>query len=154
MSKAFFIFRHQRNIVFLDFEIVFMCFCNNCVRLKKTCQIDENFEKCIECIWLSRICNLAFLNVTKYRRLNVEKKTVRTTLRRLIEKQSRLFKRFNWIKKNIHKLQQNDVFFKIFDFFIDVSFEQIVLNDLIVNEKYFNSFFFIENIDEVFFDNI
>ena len=57
-------------------------------------------------------------------------------------------------KKNAHKLQQNDVFFKISNSIIDVTFEQIVLNDLIVNEKYFNSVFFVKKIYEVFFDNI
>ena len=57
-------------------------------------------------------------------------------------------------KKNIHELQQNDVFSEILDSFINVSSEQIVLDDLIVSEKYFNSFFFVENIGGVFFDNI
>ena len=165
MFKTFFIFRRQRNIVFLGSEITAMRPYNNCVCLKKTCWIDENSEKCIECIWLGWICNLTFLNVIKYRRLNAEKKSVRTILRCLIEKQSHLFKYLDQIKekqqkmmknkkKNIHELQWNDVFFEILNPLISISFEQIVLNDLIVNKKYFNSFFFVENIDEVFFDNI
>ena len=57
-------------------------------------------------------------------------------------------------KKNIHELQRNDVFSEIFDPFIDISSEQIVSDDLIVSEKYLNSFFFVEDIGGVFFDNI
>ena len=114
MSKTFFIFRRQQNIVFLDFEIVAMRFCNNCVRLKKTCQIDENSEKCIECIQLNWICNLAFLNVIKYRRLNVEKKTVWTILRYLTEKQSRFSKHLDQIKKKHSRITIKWCFFRNF----------------------------------------
>ena len=56
-------------------------------------------------------------------------------------------------KKNISELQ-NNVFFKIFNSFINITFEQIMSNDLIVNKKYFDLFSFVENTDEVFFNNI
>ena len=56
--------------------------------------------------------------------------------------------------QNLENIQLNTVFSIIFDLFINLAFEQIVLNDLIVNEKYLNSLFVVENTDEVFVDNI
>ena len=56
--------------------------------------------------------------------------------------------------QNFENIQLNIVFLIISDSFIDFVFKQIVLNDLIVNKKYFNSFFVVENIDEIFVDNI
>ena len=56
--------------------------------------------------------------------------------------------------QNFENIQLNTVFLIIFDFFIDFAFEQIMLNDLIVNKKYFNLFFVVKSIDENFVDNI
>ena len=56
--------------------------------------------------------------------------------------------------QNLENIRLNTVFLITFDSLIDLAFKQIVLNDLIVNENYFNSFFVIENIDEIFADNI
>ena len=56
--------------------------------------------------------------------------------------------------QNLGNIWLNIFFFIAFDLFIDLTSKQIMLNDLIVNEKYLNSFFFVKNIDEVFVDNI
>ena len=56
--------------------------------------------------------------------------------------------------QNFENIQLNIVFSIIFDSFIDLAFEQIMLNDLIINKKYFNSLFVVENTDEIFVDNI
>ena len=81
------------------------------------------------------------------------------------EKSSKIFHELNKIEKkqqkmmnnkmqNFKNIQLNIVFSIIFDPFIDFAFKQIVLNNLIINKKYFNSFFIVENIDEIFADNI
>ena len=90
---------------------------------------------------------------------------LKETLRQLYEKSSRIPRKLDEIEKkqqkmmnneiqNLENIQLNTVFSIIFDLFINLAFEQIVLNDLIVNEKYLNSLFVVENTDEVFVDNI
>ena len=86
-------------------------------------------------------------------------------MRRLYEKSSKILRELDEIKKkqqkmmnneiqNFENIQLNTVFSIIFDFLIDLAFEQIVLNDLIVNEKYFNSLFAVKSTDEISVDNI
>ena len=90
---------------------------------------------------------------------------LKETLRQLHEKSSKVFHELDEIEKkqqkmmnseiqNLENIQLNTVFLIIFDSFIDLAFEQIVLNDLIVNKKYFNSLFIVENTDKIFADNI
>ena len=56
--------------------------------------------------------------------------------------------------QNLENIQLNTVFLIIFDSLIDLASEQIVLDDLIVNEKYLNSFFAVKGIGEAFAGNI
>ena len=56
--------------------------------------------------------------------------------------------------QNFENIRLDIVFLIIFDLLIDFAFEQIVLNNLIINKKYFDLFFVVEDIDEVFYDNI
>ena len=90
---------------------------------------------------------------------------LKKTLRQLYKKSSRILCELDEIEKkqqkmmnneiqNFENIQLNIVFSIIFDSFINFAFKQIMLNNLIVNEKYFNSFFVVENIDADFAANI
>ena len=105
------------------------------------------------------------MNIRKYKKLNAKHKILKKTLRQLHEKSSRILCELNEIEEkqqkmmnnkmqNFENIQLNIVFLIIFDFFINFTFEQIVLDDLIVNEKYFNSLFIVKGIDEDFAGNI
>ena len=165
MSKTFSTFRRQHVLNILDKNSMMMRFCENCIHFKKSCRMNDEFEKCIECVKTSRPCNLISLNIRKYKKLNAKHKMLKETLRQLYEKSSRILCELNEIEKkqqkimnnkiqNFENIQLNTVFLIISDFLIDLAFEQIVLNNLIVSEEYFNSLFVVEDIDEVFVDNI
>ena len=127
--------------------------------------MSDEFEKCIKCVKTSRPCNLIFLNIRKYKKLNAKHKILKETLRQLYEKSSKILRELNEIEEkqqkmmdsemqNFENIRLNTVFLITFDLFIDLAFEQIMLDDLIVSEKYFNSLFVVESTDEVFVDNI
>ena len=41
-------------------ERAVMRLCEHCSRLQKNCRVDNEFDRCIECVHLDRKCNLTF----------------------------------------------------------------------------------------------
>ena len=103
MLKTFFIFRHQCILNIFDKDFMTMRFCKNCICFKKSCHINDEFEKCIKCVKTSRPCNLAFLNIWKYKKLDAKRKMLKKTFCQLHEKSSRILCELNEIKKKTTK---------------------------------------------------
>ena len=45
------------------FNCIVMRFCDNCNRLEKKCQINNELNKCIKCVRLHQKCDLTFFAV-------------------------------------------------------------------------------------------
>ena len=61
---------HHNQLRSLDSDIHKMCLCKNCVSFNYLYYIYENFDKCVKCIHLKKICDLSSLNTAKYCCLN------------------------------------------------------------------------------------
>ena len=59
-----------------------MRFCRNCFRSKIFCRVDENFEKCVACVFVDRICDL-FIFSAIIRRIHNEKKRIREKIQKI-----------------------------------------------------------------------
>ena len=64
--------------------------CSHCSRLRKACKIVGDSNKCLECIRLSHTCDLAPLDINRYRRLEEQRKKLKAKLHTMIAKQQRL----------------------------------------------------------------
>jgi len=49
--------------------------CEHCSRLQKKCRVDNEFNRCIECVHLDRKCNLTF-SMMKWKRIKTERDRV------------------------------------------------------------------------------
>ena len=109
MLKVFFIFRRQRILNIFDKNSVTMRLCKNCIRFKKSCHMSDEFEKCIKCVKTSRPCNLIFLNIRKYKKLNAKHKILKETLRQLYEKSSKILRELNEIEEKQQKMMDSEM---------------------------------------------
>ena len=104
MLKTFFIFCRQRILNIFDKDSVTTKFCESCIHFKKSCHISNKFKKYIKYIKTSRPCNLIFLNIRKYKKLNAKHKILKKTLRQLHEKSSKILCELNEIEKKQQKM--------------------------------------------------
>lgn len=65
-----------------DFIVLAMRLCKRCVFARVPCQIDENFEKCVECISSDQTCSLFISSIT-IKRIQKERKRIRDEVRRV-----------------------------------------------------------------------
>ncbi len=52
-------------------ERAVMCFYEHCSHLQKKCRVDNEIDRCIECVHLDRKCNLTF-SIMKWKRVKTE----------------------------------------------------------------------------------
>ena len=84
-----------------------MYFGDNRIHSNKTCKMNENFEKYIEYIQTNHWCNLASLNVKKYKKLKTRHKIIKKNLRQPYGKSSNILRELNEIEKNQQKIMNN-----------------------------------------------
>ena len=63
--------------------------CRNCVSSGKPCRVAGGSEKCIECVRGARPCDLASLDTSRYKRLEVQRKKIERELVEAHKKQQR-----------------------------------------------------------------
>ena len=142
-SKVFkFTQRRRKELNFLKINVYTMRFCHNCSSSSNLCRIDSDSNKCTECVRKGRSCDLTPLNTARWRRLKEQRKKLKAELKEAYAKQQRLLRQIDHLKEeqrmmmkselnNIAELKQKKAtfftFLSVFDFFIDVFFEAIVL---------------------------
>ena len=117
--------------------------CRNCAMSSKACCVNDDFEKCVECVRSSRGCDLA-ISSTSIKRIYEERMRLKKEVREARAKLSRLKKQLDFLEnkeeemivtkwKNIDDLKMNEAHFtkfvaKTLELLFDVSFEQFQLS--------------------------
>ena len=132
----------------LDIDALAMRPCSHCSRLMKACKVASESNKCLECVRLSYACDLAPLDIDRYRRLEEQRKKLKAKLhaaivRQQIEivKQQRLIQQLEFVEneqqtmmdaklQNIEELSQEERTSLSSKFIIDVLFEQVTLSSV------------------------
>ena len=71
----------------LSIDALAMRPCSHCTRLVKACRIASESNKCLECVRLSYVCDLAPLDTGRYRRLEKQRKKLKVKLHATIARQ-------------------------------------------------------------------
>ena len=61
--------------------------CSHCTRLVKACRVAGASNKCLECVRLGYVCDLAPLDIDRYRRLEEQRKRLKAKLHATIVRQ-------------------------------------------------------------------
>ena len=116
--------------------------CFHCSRLGKACKIVDGSNKCFECIRLDHTCDLAPLDVNRYRRLEEQRKKLKTELRTTIAKQQRLVQQLKFVEneqqtmmnvelQNIEELGQEERASTLSKLIIDILSKQMALPNIL-----------------------
>ena len=119
--------------------------CSHCTRLIKACKVAGGSNKCLECVRLSYACDLAPLDINRYRRLEEQRKKLKAKLHATIvrqqtkvAKQQRLIQQLKFVEneqqtmvdaelQNMKKLNREERALSSPEPTIDVLFEQVAL---------------------------
>ena len=55
--------------------------CKNCSKADRRCRVGEGSSKCVDCVRLGEVCDLAPMDHNRWRRLERERKRLRVELR-------------------------------------------------------------------------
>ncbi len=129
-------------------ERAVMRLCEHCSRLQKKCRVGNETDRCIECVYLDRKCNLTFF-VMKWKRVKAERDRVLRELlnahkqmQEIFARATRLQNQFVFLKnkkqtmierkfRNIVELEKDErktSESSLNDLLFDVSFEQIEIS--------------------------
>ncbi len=131
-----------------DSERAVMRSCEHCSRLQKKCRVDNDFDRCIECVHLDRKCDLTF-SMMKWKRVKAERDRVLDELlnahkqmQEIFARATRLQNQFLFLKnkkqtmierkfRNIVELEKNErktSESSLNDLLFDVFFKQIEIS--------------------------
>ena len=99
-----FILRRRDLLERMSSERAVMRFCEHCSRLQKKCRVDNEFNRCIECVHLDCKCNLTFL-MMKWKRIKTERDCILDELLNAHKQMQKIFARAT-------RLQNQFVFLK------------------------------------------
>ena len=102
--KLSFIIRRQNTLSSLDVAILTMRSCKSCVRYDRWCRLSDDSDKCVKCVRVAISCDLAPLNVAKWKRLEVKRKKLKIELRETCAKQQRLLQQINSLESQQKKM--------------------------------------------------
>ncbi len=129
-------------------ERAVMRLCEHCSRLQKKCRVDNEFDRCIECVRLDRKCDLTF-SMMKWKRIKTEHDRVLDELlnahkqmQEIFARTTRLQNQFVFLKnkkqmmierkfRNIVELEKNErktSELSLNDLLFDVFFEQVEIS--------------------------
>ncbi len=121
-----------------------MRFCYQCVRLSKQCRVAKNSNKCVKCLRDNCSCDLAPLDIVRWRRLEKQRRKLKEELRKANAKQQRLLRQLDYLKekqqtmmndelKNLEKMVPLSFFANssLLSSLIDVASKQIVFLNII-----------------------
>ena len=132
----------------MNSERAVMRSCEHCSRLQKKCRVDNDFDRCIECVRLDRKCNLTF-SMMKWKRIKTERDRVLDELlnahkqmQEIFTRATRLQNQFVFLKNkkqtmierkfwNIVELEKNErkaSESSLNDLLFDVFFEQVEIS--------------------------
>ena len=132
----------------LDIDAFAMRPCSHCTRLIKACKIANESNKCFECVRLNYACDLIPLDIDRYRRLEKQRKKLKTKLHATIVKQQvkvvkqqRLIQQLKFVEneqqtmmnvelQNIEELNQKERAFSLLELVIDVLSKQMILSNV------------------------
>ena len=125
----------------LDIDALAMRPCSHCFRLRKTCRIANDSNKCLECIRLDHTCDLTPLDTNRYRRLEEQRKKLRTKLYATLAKQQCLVRQLKFVEneqqtmvnaklRNIEELDQEERALSSLEFTIDILSKQVTLSNI------------------------
>ncbi len=81
----------------LDFVCLAMRSCRNCAMSSKVYCVNDNFEKCVKCVRLSRNYDLTILSIS-IKRIHEKRLRLKKKVRKAHTKLSRLKKQLNFLK--------------------------------------------------------
>ncbi len=87
----------------LDFLCLTMRSCRNCTMFNKTCCVNNNFEKCLKGVRLSRDYNLAILS-TSIKRIYEKRLRLKKEVRKARIKLSRLKRQLDFLENKEKKM--------------------------------------------------
>ncbi len=96
-------FRKKDLFDVLDFMCLAMRSCRNCAMSSKAYCVDNNFEKCIKCVRLSRNYDLAILFIS-IKRIYKKRLRLKKEVREARTKLSRLKKQLDFLKDKERKI--------------------------------------------------
>ena len=132
----------------LSIDVLTMRFCSHCTRLMKACKVIDESNKCLECVRLSYVCDLTFLDIDRYRRFEEQRKKLKAKLHATIVKlqakvvkQQRLIQQLKFVEneqqtmmnvelQNIEELNQKKRASLSSKLIIDVLSKQITLSNV------------------------
>ena len=82
----------------LGIDVLAMRPCSHCSRLGKACRIVDDSNKCLECVRFDCICDLAPLDINRYRRLEEQRKKLKAKFHATIAKQHRLIQQLKFVE--------------------------------------------------------
>jgi hypothetical protein len=77
--------------------------CRNCAISSKVYYVNDNFEKCVKCVRLSRNCDLA-ISFASIKRIHKKRLRLKKKMREAHTKLSRLKKQLNFLKNKEKKM--------------------------------------------------
>ena len=131
----------------LSIDVLAMRPCSHCTRSIKACKIVDESNKCLECVRLSYVCDLAPLDTNRYRRLEEQRKRLKVEFHATIArqqakvvKQQRLIQQLKFVEneqqtmidaklQNIEELNQEERAPLSLELTIDVFSKQIALSN-------------------------
>ena len=115
--------------------------CFHCSRLRKACKIVDDSNKCLEYIRLDYTCDLTPFDISRYRRLEEQRKKLKAKLHATIAKQQRLIRQLKFVEneqqtmmnaklQNIEKLNRKERVSSLLEPFIDILSKQVTLSNI------------------------
>ena len=107
--------------------------------MSKKCYIAEDSEKCIECVQIAKLCDLAPINIAQWKCLEAQRHQLKKKLEQAIAKQLRFLSQINKIKdtqqimvetelKNIELLKK-----------AEKTLNKVTINDMVMAAKAFSN---------------
>ena len=133
--------RRRAKLELLGTGLVVMRHCRNCSRTGKECRVSDGSEKCVECVRLGNVCDLASLNTNKWKRLERERKKLKQEAREAMARLQRLHQQIDSVEekqqhmvndelRNIEELEEEENSLLPTDPTINVASEQIALPEI------------------------
>ena len=83
--------------------------CLRCTHTSVPCRISKSSNKCLECIWKAKPCDLAPIDIAQWRRFEGQRRQLKEKLEQSIAKQSRLLNQINQIKSTQQAMVETEL---------------------------------------------
>jgi len=107
-SKVSFYQRRLIQVAKLGIPCIAMRFYHQCVRLSKQCRIAKGSNKCVKCLRDSCSCDLASLDIVRWRRLKKQRQKLKEELCEANAKQQWLLRQLDYLKEKQQTMMNDE----------------------------------------------